>query len=122
MISKLYLKFLSIPDSFVRLIGPKRYSAGLYVSCIKLGSCGKKHQYQCIKIETIRSIFHFVGALVVLFLVNFFKLPLIFVYFFLSFILFQELYLHPKYFNQPKWKGRIDILSWGVPMIVFILW
>lgn len=34
-----------------------------------------------------------------------------------GYFLYQELWLHPTAYNQPLWKGSIDLVSWLVPLL-----
>ncbi len=117
MIKKTYEKILGIPDIFIS----KFFGQSGFIHCNSIVNCYKNDNSRCIKTELIRCLVHFFGSAVFLLFISYLKisaqinLSIIFI----LFIIYQELFIHNKYYSQPKWKGVADILSWVLPIIIY---
>lgn len=121
--SALYGFLLSIPERVFPFGGPAAYRALLAKDFARNG-----RGHYGAGLTLYREAFHLAGSIV--FIGTAFTLARILgsrlVFLALSALLFaaitfQEAYLHPRFYDQPLYKGVLDWCAWMIPLALFLL-
>lgn len=83
-------------------------------------------EYEIIYFVAYRGVLHLIGAILVVAFLHLLHrthraLELLGLGLLETYILFQELYLHPHTLNQPLAKGLFDIFVWNLPIFYHLL-